>query len=134
MNDLKLRHIFKAISWRILGSLDTLVLTFILTGDFTVGIHISVIEFVTKTFLYYFHERLWFKFKYFKQIPSKTRHLLKTITWRFIGSIDTVFIGWFVANDLKIGVYLGGLELITKMVLYYFHERIWYKLKFGIER
>ena len=127
------RHILKAFSWRILGSFDTMLLTFFLTGNFILGISISLIEFITKTFLYYLHERLWFKFKYFNNIPSHARHILKTITWRFIGSFDTILIGWFILEDVKLGVYLGGLELVTKMVLYYLHERLWYKFKLGLE-
>jgi uncharacterized membrane protein len=60
------------------------------------------------------------------------RHIFKTITWRIIGTIDTILLGWFVSGDPTIGLSVGGLELISKMVLYYFHERIWYKSNFGI--
>lgn len=59
------------------------------------------------------------------------RHIFKTITWRIIGTIDTILLGWFVSGDPTIGLSVGGLELMSKMVLYYFHERIWYKSNFG---
>ena len=63
---------------------------------------------------------------------SYKRHLLKTITWRIIGTLDTIIISGILTGSLKIGVAIGGIELISKMVLYYLHERIWYKfLKFG---
>lgn len=129
----RVRHILKAISWRLLGSIDTIILTFLLTGSLISGISVSVVEIVTKTFLYYLHERLWFKYKYFKNIPSKARHILKTITWRFIGSFDTIIIGWVILENVKLGLYIGGLELVTKMFLYYMHERLWYKFKIGLE-
>ena len=60
-------------------------------------------------------------------MPDKKRHILKTITWRIVGTIDTMVLGWFVTGDLKIGMAIGGFEVITKMILYYFHERVWFK-------
>jgi uncharacterized membrane protein len=63
---------------------------------------------------------------------SVKRHIAKTITWRVIGTIDTMFIGWFVSGDITIGLSIGGFELISKMGLYYLHERAWYKSNFGL--
>jgi uncharacterized membrane protein len=63
------------------------------------------------------------------------RHVLKTLTWRIIGTIDTILIGWFVSGDPTIGLSIGGIEVFTKMLLYFFHERAWYKLTdFGEEK
>ena len=62
------------------------------------------------------------------------RHLLKTITWRIIGTIDTVVIGWVVSGDPLIGLTIGSFEIITKMILYFIHERVWYKINFGTKR
>jgi uncharacterized membrane protein len=64
--------------------------------------------------------------------PSVKRHIAKTITWRIVGTVDTMLLGWFVSGDIKIGLSVGGLELITKMGLYYVHERVWYKSNFGL--
>jgi uncharacterized membrane protein len=61
------------------------------------------------------------------------RHLAKTITWRIVGTIDTILLSWFITGDVKTGLTIGGVEVITKMVLYFLHERIWYKFsKFGV--
>ena len=65
---------------------------------------------------------------------SHKRHILKTITWRIVGTIDTIILGWLISGDPKIGLSVGGFELITKMFLYYLHERIWYNSNFGIKR
>ena len=66
---------------------------------------------------------------------SKKRHLLKTITWRIIGTLDTMILSWIITGNWKWGVAIGGVELITKMVLYYFHERAWYKFtKYGVDK
>jgi len=65
---------------------------------------------------------------------SRKRHILKTISWRIIGTLDTMILSWIITGSLKIGVAIGGVEVITKMILYYFHERIWYKFsKFGLK-
>ena len=58
---------------------------------------------------------------------DKLRHILKTITWRMVGTIDTILLSWLITGNLETGVKIGGVEVITKMVLYYFHERVWYK-------
>ena len=65
---------------------------------------------------------------------DRKRHILKTITWRIVGTSDTILLGWLISGDPTIGLSVGVAELITKMSLYYFHERIWYKIDFGIEK
>ena len=65
---------------------------------------------------------------------SKKRHLLKTITWRIVGTIDTIVIGGLITGDWTIGLSIGGIEVISKMILYYIHERVWYKSKFGVKK
>ena len=68
------------------------------------------------------------------KLVSRKRHFLKTITWRIVGTIDTVILGWLITGDSTIGLSSGGLELVTKMILYYIHERVWYKFKFGVDQ
>ena len=58
--------------------------------------------------------------------PDKTRHILKSITWRLVGTIDTIILSWVITGNLQIGLKIGGVEIITKMILYYFHERLWF--------
>jgi len=54
-----IRSIAKAFSWRVIGSVDTLIISYILTGEFSVAASIASIDFVTKMILYFFHERFW---------------------------------------------------------------------------
>ena len=68
-----------------------------------------------------------------KKKVTRLRHIAKTITWRVVGTIDTIIIGWLVSGDPRIGLSIGGIEVFTKMILYYFHERTWYKINFGIK-
>ena len=63
----------------------------------------------------------------------RKRHIAKTLTWRIIGTIDTMLIGYLITGDIKVGLSIGGIEVISKMVLYYLHERVWYKSKFGVD-
>lgn len=65
---------------------------------------------------------------------NRSRHIYKTLTWRLIGSLDTVLLGWIVSGDPTVGLTIGSLELVTKMILYYLHERVWYRVDFGVER
>lgn len=66
---------------------------------------------------------------------SYKRHILKTISWRVIGTLDTMVLSWFITGSWKIGLTIGGVEVITKMILYYFHERVWYRFsKYGIKK
>jgi adenylylsulfate kinase len=65
---------------------------------------------------------------------SQARHLAKTVTWRVIGTIDTMILAWIISGNPMTGFKIGAAEIVTKMLLYYFHERIWYKLNFGLDR
>jgi len=62
---------------------------------------------------------------------DKARHIAKTITWRVIGTIDTMVLAWVVTGNPIMGLKIGGIEVFTKMILYYLHERAWYRVSFG---
>jgi uncharacterized membrane protein len=56
---------------------------------------------------------------------SQKRTIVKTLTWCVTASLTTFIIAWILTGDLLIGVSIGSIEAITKVLLYYFHERIW---------
>lgn len=60
------RSIAKAISWRVIGTLDTLLISYLLTGEVAIAASIASIDFITKMFLYFFHERIWNKINWGK--------------------------------------------------------------------
>ncbi len=62
---------------------------------------------------------------------TKLRSLLKTLSWRIVGTLDTMALGWYITGDYLVGLKIGTLELFTKFILYYFHERIWLRSTFG---
>jgi len=59
------------------------------------------------------------------------RSVIKSVSWRTIGTIDTFLISWLVTGKLNFALTIGGVEVFTKMLLYYFHERAWNRISFG---
>lgn len=59
------------------------------------------------------------------------RSLVKAVSWRVTGSIDTMIISFIITGKIKWALTISGVELFTKIGLFYLHERIWEKLSFG---
>lgn len=59
------------------------------------------------------------------------RSVAKTISWRTLGTLDTMIISYFITGNLVMAASIGSIEVITKMILYYFHERAWNKINIG---
>ncbi|RCW90269.1 DUF2061 domain-containing protein [Winogradskyella arenosi] len=125
------RHIAKTITWRIIGTLDTFLLSWFISGNIELGSQIAFMELITKMVLYYLHERIWFKSKI---KSSNKRHILKTFSWRAVGTVDTFVLGWIVTGNPLIGLKIGGAEVVTKMLLYFVHEKFWYRIDFGLDK
>ena len=124
------RHIAKSLSWRIIGTIDTFIFAWLITGDLNEGINLSGITAVTKLVWYYIHERYWFNSS---TIDSNRRHIIKTFSWRTIGTIDTILFSWILTGNPLTGLKIGGIETVSKMVLYFGHEKLWYKINFGLD-
>lgn len=71
---------------------------------------------------------------YFRKDPTIKRHIVKSVSWRILGTIDTVILGFIITGKLTTGIKIGTLELFTKIFLYFLHERIWLKIPFGQPR
>jgi uncharacterized membrane protein len=59
------------------------------------------------------------------------RSLAKATSWRLTGTLDTIAISWVITGRLTIAVSIGGVEVFTKMLLYYLHERAWNRINLG---
>jgi len=67
-----------------------------------------------------------------KKIEEKNyRSLIKALSWRLVGTMDTIVISFVITGRIKWAISIGGIELFTKIALYYLHERIWNKIPFG---
>ena len=64
---------------------------------------------------------------------QKKRHAAKALTWRIVGTLDTFLLAWFLTGSMSFGAAFSGIEIITKTFLYYLHERMWYRSKWGVE-
>lgn len=138
----------KGVTWRIVGTLDTMMLSYIFTGSIGSALKIGATEVFTKIILFYLHERLWFKIKWGLTrketaknlteeelrdydnkdevwVESHIRSLIKGVSWRIVGTLDTIVIATFWTGDYTKALKIGFTEVITKVTLYYFHERIW---------
>jgi len=66
---------------------------------------------------------------------SYKRHIAKTVSWRIIGTLDTIIISGIITGSWEAGLAIGGIEVFSKMALYFLHERIWYRYsKYGVEK
>lgn len=66
-----------------------------------------------------------------EQQERLSRSLLKSVSWRIIGTIDTIIISYLITGKLAFALSIGVIELVTKMILYVVHERVWNKIKWG---
>ena len=55
---------------------------------------------------------------------SYKRHIAKTISWRIIGTLDTIILSGIITGSLTLGLAIGGVEVVTKMILYFLHESV----------
>ena len=59
------------------------------------------------------------------------RSIAKTLSWRVTATMDTFLISWLITGSLTFAGSIASLEVITKMVLYYGHERVWSRVRWG---
>ncbi len=69
-----------------------------------------------------------------KPNSNPRRSIVKAISWRILGSIDTAFWGWFFTGSFKIAGSIALFEIVTKVALYYLHERAWALSRFGLRQ
>lgn len=125
------RHLAKTITWRVIGTIDTFVVSWFISGNYLMAFQIGGFELLSKMVLYYIHERLWFK----SNIENTNkRHFLKTLSWRTIGTLDTFLLSWLITGNPITGFKIGFFEVFSKMLLYFGHEKLWYKINYGLDR
>jgi uncharacterized membrane protein len=64
-------------------------------------------------------------------METKRRSLVKAVSWRITGSLDTFFISWIVTGHPKVALSITSIEFLTKILLYWSHERAWLKIGWG---
>ena len=66
-----------------------------------------------------------------KWMSLPQRSAAKAITWRVLATFDTFVISWLITGRIEWATAIAGVEVLTKVFLYYFHERVWTRLKWG---
>lgn len=131
-----IRSILKGISWRFVATTDTILVVLLVTclmGECSIenALKIGFAEFLIKLVVYYFHERIWQNFRK-EVVITKRRTILKSISWRIVATSMTFIISGAILDSFnEVALFIALTELITKFVLYYFHERLWLKLPLG---
>ncbi len=59
---------------------------------------------------------------------SNIKSVLKSVSWRLVGTMDTIVISYLITGQIKTALSIGSIEVVSKMVLYYFHERAWARI------
>ena len=67
-------------------------------------------------------------------LESRTRSLLKGITWRILATLTTIAIAWLITGDVSAALQIGFIEVFAKIAIYYLHERAWAHVKMGASR
>lgn len=132
----KLRSLIKSFTWRIVAIIDTVLVVMAITCFFDQcsieeAFAIGALEFGFKFIVYYAHERIWQRIS-MSHREDKTRTLFKTISWRVVATIMTFIIAGAILKDANgLALTIALIEIITKTVLYYIHERVWLVLPLG---
>ena len=67
----------------------------------------------------------------FRAPEAHSRSFIKAVTWRILGSIDTFIISYFVTGKLIFAMSIASVETVTKIILFYGHERVWAAVPWG---
>ena len=64
-------------------------------------------------------------------MESHRRSIVKTLSWRVVALLITASVAWIITGSLGFGAIIGGIDTVIKLVVYYFHERLWNRISFG---
>lgn len=123
------RAVLKGVTWRIIGTIDTFVWSWLITHEPVKAGAIASSEVFTKVALFYVHERIWRVLKFAPD--SHLRSLVKAVSWRIVGSADTFVLSMIFTGNGKYAISIASAEALTKIGLYYVHERVWRRVKWG---
>lgn len=59
------------------------------------------------------------------------RSVAKALSWRVVGTLDTLVVSYFIVDEISVAASIAGVDFVTKMILYFFHERAWNKIGWG---
>ena len=132
MADSHARSVAKAVSWRATGTLDTFFISWLITGTAALAGGIAATEVATKVALFYLHERAWNPVRWGRgRADAHRRSIAKAASWRSLATVDTFLISWLITGRAATAGGIAATEVLTKVVLFYLHERGWNLLRWG---
>ncbi len=66
-----------------------------------------------------------------KKSEKPARSIAKALSWRVIGTVDTLIVSYLLTGKIALAASIASVDFLTKMVLYFFHERLWNMVKWG---
>lgn len=66
-----------------------------------------------------------------KNSEKPLRSVIKALSWRLIGTIDTLVVSYVITGELLLASSIASIDFLTKLVLYFVHERVWNKITWG---
>ncbi len=66
-----------------------------------------------------------------KSSEKPIRSIAKAVSWRVVGTLDTLIVSYVLIGEIVLATSIASVDFLTKMVLYFFHERVWNKIKWG---
>lgn len=132
------RTLVKTISWRVLLTISHFINGLIVTGSIVTGLKIAGWSAILNSALYWLHERLW-NWLQWNRCPKDgvffldghPRTTTKMITWRLIVNFTNFFIPYFITGSWGQAGAFFSIAVIVNMALFYGHERIWNRIKWG---
>ena len=135
----KNRSLIKSISYRVIGFVNTFLISFLVINDgvnektIKYSLYLALLVLIIKAITYYLHERFWniFDFGRLNITVSKMRSILKALTWRIAASTITLISAILITSNLEWTKSIVIYEFINGILIYYVHERIWNRLNWG---
>ena len=135
----KNRSLIKSISYRVIGFVNTFLISFLVINDginektIKYSLYLALLVLIIKAITYYLHERLWniFDFGRLNKTVIKMRSFFKALTWRIVASTITLISAILITSNLDWTKSIVIYEFINGILIYYVHERIWNRLNWG---
>jgi uncharacterized membrane protein len=132
----KLRSLIKSFTWRLVAITDTILVVMAVTcyhGNCSLedALAIGGFEFGFKFVVYYLHERIWQRID-MEHRTDRSRLIIKTISWRLVATVMTfVIAGVILENASGVALTIALIEIFSKTLFYYLHERMWIIVPLG---
>jgi uncharacterized membrane protein len=72
--------------------------------------------------------------RWLRGFEAHRRSIAKSVTWRSMASLDTFLVSFLITGRIAIAGSIAGAEILTKIALYYVHERVWALVPYGLRR